>query len=147
MIDDFGQQPGEPPFDPLSVVLFKALQVVAFVFVIAFLAIAQQKQDGKVDSKAEFFISMTWPDDHPEISISSSRIRSAMLSDTAAATSVSCHWSVTIAAAPTTSCWSAARKSSPPRQELVSIRGIVADSFFTSTLTLHLPGVTDFWRR
>jgi hypothetical protein len=66
MIDDFGQQPGEPPFDPLSVVLFKALQVVAFLFFIAFLAIAQQKQDGKIDSKAEFFISMTWPDDHPD---------------------------------------------------------------------------------
>jgi hypothetical protein len=66
MIDDFGLQPGEPPFDPLSVVLFKALQVVAFLFFIAFLAIAQQKQDGKIDSKAEFFISMTWPDDHPD---------------------------------------------------------------------------------
>jgi hypothetical protein len=66
MIDDFSLQPGEPPFDPLSIVLFKALQVVAFLFFIAFLAIAQQKQDGKIDSKAEFFISMTWPDDHPD---------------------------------------------------------------------------------
>jgi hypothetical protein len=66
MIDDFGLQPEEPPFDPLSVVLFKALQVVAFLFFIAFLAIAQQKQDGKIDSKAEFFISMTWPDNHPD---------------------------------------------------------------------------------
>ena len=64
MIDDFRLRPSEPPFDPLSVVLFKALQVVAFLFFVAFLAIAQQKEDGKVDSKAEFFISMTWPDDH-----------------------------------------------------------------------------------
>lgn len=64
MIDDFGLRPSDPPFDPLSVVLFKALQVVAFLFFIAFLAISQQKEDGKVDSKAEFFISMTWPDDH-----------------------------------------------------------------------------------
>lgn len=64
MIDDFRLRPSEPPFDPLSVVLFKALQVVAFLFFIAFLAISQQKEDGKVDSKAEFFISMTWPDDH-----------------------------------------------------------------------------------
>jgi hypothetical protein len=64
MIDDFRLRPNEAPFDPLSVVLFKALQVVAFLFFIAFLAISQQKEDGKVDSKAEFFISMTWPDDH-----------------------------------------------------------------------------------
>jgi hypothetical protein len=48
------------------VILFKALQVVAFLFFIAFLAFAEQKQDGKVDSKAEFFISMTWPDNHPD---------------------------------------------------------------------------------
>jgi hypothetical protein len=66
MIDDFGLQPNEPPFDPLSVVLFKALQVVAFLFFIVFLAIIQQKQNAKVESKAEFFISMTWPDDHPD---------------------------------------------------------------------------------
>jgi hypothetical protein len=64
MIDEFRLRPNEAPFDPLSVVLFKALQVVAFLFFVAFLAIAQQKEDGKVDSKAEFFISMTWPDDH-----------------------------------------------------------------------------------
>jgi hypothetical protein len=66
MIDDFGLQPNEPPFDPLSVVLFKALQVVAFLFFIVFLAIIQQKQNAKVESKAEFFISMTWPDEHPD---------------------------------------------------------------------------------
>ena len=66
MIDDFSLRPSEPPFDPLSVVLFKALQVVAFLFFVAFLAISQQKQDGKIDSKAEFFISMTWPDNHPD---------------------------------------------------------------------------------
>lgn len=66
MIDDFSLRPNEAPFDPLSVVLFKALQVVAFLFFIAFLAISQQKEDGKIDSKAEFFISMTWPDNHPD---------------------------------------------------------------------------------
>ena len=66
MIDDFGLQPNEPPFDPLSVVLFKALQVVAFLFFIVLIAVIQQKQNAKVESKAEFFISMTWPDDHPD---------------------------------------------------------------------------------
>lgn len=66
MIKDFGLRPDEAPFDPLSVVLFKALQVVSFLFFVAFLAISQQKEDGKIDSKAEFFISMTWPDNHPD---------------------------------------------------------------------------------
>ncbi len=66
MIGDFSLRSSEPPFDPLSVVLFKALQVVAFLFIIAFLAISQQKDSGKIDSKAEFLISMTWPDNHPD---------------------------------------------------------------------------------
>jgi hypothetical protein len=67
MIGDFSLHPtNEPPFDPLSVVLFKALQAVAFLLLIAFLAMAQQKEEGKVDNKAEFFISMTWPDNHPD---------------------------------------------------------------------------------
>jgi hypothetical protein len=32
MIDEFGLYPREEPFDPFSVMLFKALQVVAFLF-------------------------------------------------------------------------------------------------------------------
>ena len=66
MIDEFNSQPRESPFDPLSVILFKALQVVAFPFFIAFLALSQQKDTGKIDTKAEFFVSMTWPDNHPD---------------------------------------------------------------------------------
>jgi len=66
MMNDFSLRPRETPFDPLSVVLFKALQVVAFLFFIAFIALSQQKDTGKVDTKAEFFISMTWPDNHPD---------------------------------------------------------------------------------
>jgi hypothetical protein len=66
MIDEFNSQSRESPFDPLSVILFKALQVVAFLFFIAFLALSQQKDTGKIDTKAEFFVSMTWPDNHPD---------------------------------------------------------------------------------
>lgn len=66
MIDEFNLQPREAPFDPLSAILFKALQVVAFLFFIAFLALSQQKDTGKIDTKAEFFISMNWPDNHPD---------------------------------------------------------------------------------
>ena len=54
MLDEFGLYPREEPFDPFSVMLFKALQVVAFLFFIALLAITPQANEGKIDSKAEF---------------------------------------------------------------------------------------------
>jgi hypothetical protein len=66
MIDEFELMPPEEPFDPFAVMLFKALQVLAFLFFIALLAIAPEAKDGKVDSKAEFVVTMTWPDQHPD---------------------------------------------------------------------------------
>src|ERR1700712_2064015 len=66
MNDDFGLYPREEPFDPFSVMLFKALQVIAFLFFIALLAIRPEATDGKIDSKAEFIITMDWPDNHPD---------------------------------------------------------------------------------
>ncbi len=66
MLDDFSLYPREEPFDPFSVMLFKALQVVAFLFFIALLAIAPQADEGKIASKAEFIITMDWPDNHPD---------------------------------------------------------------------------------
>ena len=66
MFDDFGLYPREEPFDPFSVMLFKALQVIAFLFFIALLAISPKAKDGKVDPKAEFLITMDWPDNHPD---------------------------------------------------------------------------------
>ncbi|OCC00503.1 hypothetical protein BA190_33835 [Labrys sp. WJW] len=66
MIDDFDLMPREEAFDPFSVVLFKALQVVAFLFFIALVIVAPKADNGKVDSKAEFLISMDWPDNHPD---------------------------------------------------------------------------------
>jgi hypothetical protein len=65
-MDSFGNYPRERPFDPFSVMLFKALQVVAFLFFIALLSIAPDAKEGKVDSKAEFIITMDWPDNHPD---------------------------------------------------------------------------------
>ena len=58
MMDDFGLYPREEPFDPLGVMLFKALQVIAFLFFLALLAISPDAKDGKIDSKAEFLITM-----------------------------------------------------------------------------------------
>ena len=65
-MDSLGNYPREKPFDPFSVMLFKALQVVAFLFFIALLAMNPEAKEGKVESKAEFIVTMTWPDDHPD---------------------------------------------------------------------------------
>ena len=66
MIDNFDLMPREDPFDPFSVVLFKALQIMAFLFFVALLIIAPEEDAGKVDSKAEFLITIEWPDNHPD---------------------------------------------------------------------------------
>src|ERR1700710_1814621 len=66
MIDEFDLMPQEEPFDPFAVMLFKALQVMAFLFFIALLVIVPEAKDGKIDSKAEFLVTITWPDQHPD---------------------------------------------------------------------------------
>jgi hypothetical protein len=65
-MDSFGNYPRERPFDPFSVMLFKALQVVAFLFFLALLVINPEAKQGKIDSKADFIITMSWPDSHPD---------------------------------------------------------------------------------
>ena len=57
MIDEFDLMPQEEPFDPFAVMLFKALQVLAFLFFIALLAIAPEAKDGKIDSKRIFIVA------------------------------------------------------------------------------------------
>jgi hypothetical protein len=66
MMDEFGLYPREEHFDPLGVMLFKALQVIAFLFFLALLAVSPESKEGKIDSKAEFIITMDWPDNHPD---------------------------------------------------------------------------------
>lgn len=66
MIDDFDFVQRDEPFDPFALLLFKALQVVAFLFFIALFMISPEAESGKVDSKAEFLITMTWPDNHAD---------------------------------------------------------------------------------
>ena len=55
-MDSFGNYPREK-FDPFSVMLFKGLQVVAFLFFIALLAMNPEAKSGKIDTKAEFIIT------------------------------------------------------------------------------------------
>ncbi|KJC62419.1 hypothetical protein UP10_03620 [Bradyrhizobium sp. LTSPM299] len=66
MMDDFGLYPREESFDPLGVMLFKALQVISFLFFLALLSVSPDAKDGKIESKAEFIITMDWPDNHPD---------------------------------------------------------------------------------
>ncbi len=66
MIDDFDFSPREDAFDPFGVMLFKAMQVLAFLFFIALLSIAPDAKDGKVDLRADFLITVSWPDNHPD---------------------------------------------------------------------------------
>src|ERR1700712_2493745 len=66
MMDEFGLYPREEPFDPLGVMLFKALQVIAFLFFLALLSVSPDSKEGKIDSKAEFIITLDWPDNHPD---------------------------------------------------------------------------------
>jgi hypothetical protein len=65
-MDSFGNYPLDKRFDPFSVMLFKALQVVAFLFFIALLAMNPEAKSGKIDTKAEFIITAAWPDSHPD---------------------------------------------------------------------------------
>src|SRR5215813_13018660 len=65
-MDTFGNYPDDRPFDPFSVMLFKALQVVAFLFFIALLVMNPEAKQGKIDTKAEFIITLGWPDSHPD---------------------------------------------------------------------------------
>ena len=66
MIDEFEFADKEAPFDPLGVMLFKALQVIAFLFFIALLAIKTKEDEGKVDPRLELLITVSWPDRHPD---------------------------------------------------------------------------------
>src|SRR3979411_1857249 len=65
-MDSFGNYPYERRFDPFSVMLFKGLQVVAFLFFLALLAMNPEAKQGKIDTKAEFIVTMAWPDNHPD---------------------------------------------------------------------------------
>lgn len=66
MIDGFDFDRRDEQFDPFGLMLFKALQVVAFLFFIALFLVAPEAKSGKVDSKAEFLITMMWPDNHKD---------------------------------------------------------------------------------
>ena len=130
-MDSFGNYPRERPFDPFSVMLFKALQVVAFLFFIALLAMNPEAKQGKIDTKAEFIITMTLAGQpsrrhrplcrgsarqHRLVSRARGRLHGARPRRPRRRST-------------TRSSSTASKMSSPIRQETVSIRGIVAGEY------------------
>ncbi len=53
------------PFDPFTAVLFKVIQAITYLFVIAVLFMNPIAKEGKIDPKAEYIITVTWPDRNP----------------------------------------------------------------------------------
>ncbi len=133
-MDNYGLYPREK-FDPFSVMLFKGLQVVAFLFFIALLAMNPEAKEGKIESKAEFIITMTWPDDHPDDidlyaedplgNIVWYHVREAGFMVLDRDDRGSANNSITV---------DGRKVSSPFRQETISIRGIVAGEY---TINVH----------
>jgi len=52
--------------DAFTDLLFNALLGFASMFTIAFMLISEPSKAGKVDNKAEFLITVRWPDNHPD---------------------------------------------------------------------------------
>ena len=53
-------------FYPFQDMLFNALLSFTFMFLVAFMLINPVADDAKIDPKAEFLITVTWPDNHPD---------------------------------------------------------------------------------
>jgi len=65
-MEGFSNWDREEPFEPFTVMLFKGLQVVAFMFFLAYLAINSEAKQGNIDTKAQMLVTVTWPDNHPD---------------------------------------------------------------------------------
>jgi len=53
------------PFDPITAVLFKIIQAITYLFVLAVLFMNPESKQGIIDPKAEYIITVTWPDGNP----------------------------------------------------------------------------------
>ena len=66
MMEQFSLYTREGEFDAFTDLLFNALLGFAFMFFIAFILIKPEDATGKIDTNAEFMITVTWPDEHPD---------------------------------------------------------------------------------
>jgi hypothetical protein len=53
------------PFDPITAVLFKIIQAITYLFVLSVLFMNPVAKKGIIDPKAEYIISVNWPDNDP----------------------------------------------------------------------------------
>lgn len=53
------------PFDPITAVLFKIIQAVTYLYILAVLFINPIAKKGIIEAKAEYIITVTWPDNNP----------------------------------------------------------------------------------
>ena len=65
-MEGFSNWDREEPFEPFTVMLFKGLQVVAFMFFLAYLAINSEAKQGNIDTKSQMLVTVSWPDNHPD---------------------------------------------------------------------------------
>lgn len=56
----------QQPFDPMQAVLFKMIQALTFFFILAVLFMNPVAKKGIIDTKAEYLVTVTWPDNVPD---------------------------------------------------------------------------------
>ena len=55
----------QQPFDPITAVLFKMIQALTFFFILSVIFMNPISKKGIIDPKAEYIITVTWPDNDP----------------------------------------------------------------------------------
>lgn len=55
----------QQPFDPITAVLFKIIQALTFFFTLSVIFMNPITKKGIIDPKAEYIITVTWPDNNP----------------------------------------------------------------------------------
>jgi hypothetical protein len=56
----------QQPFDPITAVLFKIIQALTFFFTLSVIFMNPITKKGIIDPKAEYIITVTWPDNNPD---------------------------------------------------------------------------------
>ncbi len=56
----------QQPFDPITAILFKMIQALTFFFVLAVMFMNPVAKKGIIDPKAEYIITLNWPDNSPD---------------------------------------------------------------------------------
>lgn len=55
----------QQPFDPVTAVLFKIIQALTFFFILSVIFMNPVAKKGIIDPKAEYIITVQWPDNNP----------------------------------------------------------------------------------